>query len=528
MREYTRKYVFDKLGNIQQLKQLGTNGLTRNFTYNTGGNTLQKVETATPILIEDFTYDNCENQLTENTTRQFEWDVANRLVLFKNQIGSSEPSVIAQYLYDSAGNRVKKIVRKQGGGYEIRTYIDGIFEHFTDETDEQNTVHIMDDQSRVATIRIGDAMGDTTPAIKYELENNIYSSMVVLDNMGAIVNTQEYYPFGETSFGSYGKKCYQYIGKERDEESGLYYYGARYYSPWTARFISCDPLSAKYAQLSPYNYSDNNPVNDFDIDGMQNNNTEGSEQGGNTNTDNISKGSESITLTGRYNKDSHKEMHSKLPENPADGDSISFNYSEDNWEHEWKYSEKNSTWTGTSTYEVNGTRYESGAISSYTPENNPSQVKENSTTEKGVKGIVKTIDDVVSNKTVGDVVSGGGLLSQVVDISAYQARKETIQNTKKNIKTARKLDISVAGLKDKGSKILKKIYKTSRFIGKVLGITSAISNFSNAGKEWDKGNKGKAIWSAVKGAVDIGLSFAKMNPVVGFVAGFAWTLISFW
>jgi hypothetical protein len=42
-----------------------------------------------------------------------------------------------------------------------------------------------------------------------------------------------------------------------------------------------DLLSAKYTQLSPYNYADNNPVNDFDIDGMQNNNSESSEQGGN-------------------------------------------------------------------------------------------------------------------------------------------------------------------------------------------------------------------------------------------------------
>ena len=271
---YTRQYNYDKLGNVQQVKQLGTNGFTRDFNYISNKNKLESVEISTNSY--NYTYDNCGNQLTENTTRNFEWDAANRLILYKNQTGSSEPSVIAQYLYDSAGNRVKKIVRKQGGDYEIRTYIDGIFEHYTDETDEQNTIHIMDDQSRVATLRIGDDMGDSTPAIKYELENNIYSSTVVLDDVGAVVNTQEYYPFGETSFGSYGKKRYQYVGKERDEESGLYYYGARYYSPWIARFISCDPLSAKYAQLSPYNYADNNPINDFDIDGMQNNNSEGS------------------------------------------------------------------------------------------------------------------------------------------------------------------------------------------------------------------------------------------------------------
>src|SRR5690606_11148073 len=85
-------------------------------------------------------------------------------------------------------------------------------------------------------------------------------------------------PFGESSLRTFTKKRYRYIGREKDLESGLYYYGARYYSAWTCRFISVDPLSAKYAQLSPYNYSDNNPINDYDIDGMQNNNSEESER----------------------------------------------------------------------------------------------------------------------------------------------------------------------------------------------------------------------------------------------------------
>ena len=268
---YTRKYAYDKVGNVQQIKQLGISGFTRDFNYVSNSNKLNDIEIG--INHYNFTYDAAGNQLTENTERHFEWDAQNRLILFKNQVGSSEPSVMAQYLYDSSGNRVKKIVRKQGGDYEIRTYIDGLLEYFTDEIDEQNTVNIMDNQSRIATIRIGDDMGDPTPAVKYNLENNIYSSAVILDEVGSIVNTQEYYPFGETSFGSYAKKRYQYVGKERDEESGLYYYGARYYAPWIARFISTDPLSVLYVQLSPYNYSDNNPINDYDIDGMQNNNT---------------------------------------------------------------------------------------------------------------------------------------------------------------------------------------------------------------------------------------------------------------
>lgn len=275
---YTRNYSYDKLGNIQQIQQVGTNAFTRTYNYTSGTNKLSGVTIGANSYA--FTYDSCGNQITENVNRKFDWDTADRLLFFRDQVGTSEPTVEAQYMYDSSGQRVKKIVRKQGGLFEIRVYIDGVFEFFTDETDVQNTVHIMDDQSRVAIIRIGAAIGDPTPAIKYELVDIIGSSMVLLDNTGAEVNSQEYYLFGETSFGSYAKKRYQYVGKERDEESGLYYYGARYYSPWTCRFISVDPLAVIYAQLSPYNYADNNPINDYDIDGMQDKNTATTPTGG--------------------------------------------------------------------------------------------------------------------------------------------------------------------------------------------------------------------------------------------------------
>jgi RHS repeat-associated protein len=59
------------------------------------------------------------------------------------------------------------------------------------------------------------------------------------------------------------------VGKERDAESGLYYYGARYYAAWTCRFISVDPLADKYVHLTAYNYAGNKPIGDYDIDGMQ-------------------------------------------------------------------------------------------------------------------------------------------------------------------------------------------------------------------------------------------------------------------
>jgi RHS repeat-associated protein len=83
------------------------------------------------------------------------------------------------------------------------------------------------------------------------------------------VNREEYYPFGETCFGAFAKKRYRYVGKEKDNETGLYYYGARYYAAWTCRFVSVDPLADRYMYLTPYNYAGNKPIGDLDIDGMQ-------------------------------------------------------------------------------------------------------------------------------------------------------------------------------------------------------------------------------------------------------------------
>jgi RHS repeat-associated protein len=50
-------------------------------------------------------------------------------------------------------------------------------------------------------------------------------------------------------------KRYRYTGQERDNETGLYYYGARYFAPWLGRWMSVDPLAlARGSSLSPYAY----------------------------------------------------------------------------------------------------------------------------------------------------------------------------------------------------------------------------------------------------------------------------------
>jgi RHS repeat-associated protein len=80
-----------------------------------------------------------------------------------------------------------------------------------------------------------------------------------------------YAPFGEviTEYNAYWHNGlvpdYMFNAKELDEESGMYYYEARYYAP--PSFISRDPLFEKKPFMSPYAYARNNPVIMIDPDG---------------------------------------------------------------------------------------------------------------------------------------------------------------------------------------------------------------------------------------------------------------------
>lgn len=80
-------------------------------------------------------------------------------------------------------------------------------------------------------------------------------------------------PFGETmaeqhSYSGEYTNRYKFNGKELDEETGFYYYGARYYNPKFSIWLSVDPLAEVQPNKTPYNYCSNNPINRTDPTGM--------------------------------------------------------------------------------------------------------------------------------------------------------------------------------------------------------------------------------------------------------------------
>jgi len=89
---------------------------------------------------------------------------------------------------------------------------------------------------------------DNTPLnTRYQFGNHLGSAVLELDGQAQIISYEEYHPYGTSAY-RYGRtdteveeKRYRYSGKERDAETGLYYYGARYYAAWLGRWVSCDP-----------------------------------------------------------------------------------------------------------------------------------------------------------------------------------------------------------------------------------------------------------------------------------------------
>jgi RHS repeat-associated protein len=302
---YWETYAYDPAGNLVELKHGGARSATWTRHFGVGGQTPGQWAAEWPARLnapapwtnapgnrlthvgddavdapETHLFDENGNLTREHTERHLSWDHAGRLIGFTLQPqGSTDASIQARYLYGADGVRVKKWVRRGAGGShdESIVYVDGVFEHHRwshgQVQGENSHLHVMDRQARVAVIRVGDRHPDDGgEPVQYHLGDHLGSSAVVVGGATAtshtFVSREEYLPYGETSFGCFGRKRYRFIGQERDEESGLYQFGARYYMCWVARWSSCDPLGPADG-VNAYTYARGSPLRLRDPAGLQ-------------------------------------------------------------------------------------------------------------------------------------------------------------------------------------------------------------------------------------------------------------------
>ena len=148
------------------------------------------------------------------------------------------------YTYDGDGNRVRKSNGSTGTLYWYMTPgIVGESDLSGNLTDE----YVFFDGERVAR--------KSTNGVFYYFSDHLKTASVITDSAGNIKSESDFYPWGgELQFVNNDSNHYKFTGKERDAETALDYFGARYYSNGLGRFMTpdkpfADPASAKSTKL---------------------------------------------------------------------------------------------------------------------------------------------------------------------------------------------------------------------------------------------------------------------------------------
>ncbi len=299
VRNYTEQYMYDPVGNFEQMSHQATSGeWTRYYAYDEpsliepdkknnrlSSTSLPGDDPLGPYSAKYSYRDENGNDVHGCMTRMshlavMNWDFKDQLQMTQQQVVNIGPGERTYYVYDAAGQRVRKVTERQNGtlkeericlgGYEIFRQYNG---SGTPEL-ERETLHIMDDKQRIAlvetkTLENGAEIAAPTSLTRYQFGNHLGSASVELDKDGALISYEEYYPYGSTSYQAarsateVSLKRYRYTRMERDEESGLSYHGARYYALWLARWISPD----KFPCVNKYVYCNYNPIGLGDFDG---------------------------------------------------------------------------------------------------------------------------------------------------------------------------------------------------------------------------------------------------------------------
>ena len=106
----------------------------------------------------------------------------------------------------------------------------------------------------------------------YYHPDHLGSSNYITNLDGEVVQRIEYVSFGEVFIeerNNVWNTPYLFNAKEFDEETGMYYYGARYYEPRLSLWMSTDPLEEEYPNITTYGFCHNNPLILIDPDGMR-------------------------------------------------------------------------------------------------------------------------------------------------------------------------------------------------------------------------------------------------------------------
>ena len=302
MGRYLERYVYDAVGNFETMKHVGSDpahaGWQRDYAYGEASlievgkpsNRLTRT-TTDPLMPEIYSsggdgYDAHGNMLRMPQLQEMRWDFKDQLRMSRRQKvndadaeGEQHHGERTWYVYDASGERVRKVTELATGMVkDERIYLGGfeVFRRNGANPLVRETLHLMDDKQRVALVETrasGIEAGVPARLIRFQFGNHLGSASLELDELARTISYEEYTPYGSTSCQGLRSRAkaprrYRYTGKERDEETGLNYHGARYYASWLGRWVSADPIDIN-SGLNLFAYVRGNPANLNDPNGME-------------------------------------------------------------------------------------------------------------------------------------------------------------------------------------------------------------------------------------------------------------------
>lgn len=259
--DYTRnntpfRFSYNKIGNVTKNEESGTGS----YTYPTAGQPRPHAVTASNGTIYDY---DANGQMKLRGTQTLAYDPHNRLTKV------SENGVDVLFGYDSSGAR---LWREKGSQRTV--WIGGLYE----ERGGKTLCHVMAAGKRICTFDPGPqhiVVPNPYPGgfFQYVSGDHLQSSNVITNRVGNVVQRYQYGVYGKdihTQDPAGFQASTRFTDQVFDADTGLYYYGARYYDPQLARFIQPDtvvPNGGGSQALNRYAYSFNNPLNYTDPSG---------------------------------------------------------------------------------------------------------------------------------------------------------------------------------------------------------------------------------------------------------------------
>ncbi|MEX3777727.1 RHS repeat-associated core domain-containing protein [Pseudomonas sp. MYb118] len=273
---YSEEYDYDAGGNTLELRHLGTQPFTRRWTVDELSNRSIVLNDGDPPPDFVQAFDGNGNQRHLLRGQTLAWDTRNQLSEVSPVTRDDGEDDIELYRYGGGGKRLRKVRRSLASGRnliaEVR-YLPGLEIHLTPNGEER---HVLEVEAGRNSVRLEHWIGSPPVGIDndylvYSVSDHLRSSLLELDEQGALISDEGYRPYGERAWwithqgtkASY--KTRGYSGKQRDA-TGLIYYGFRYYAPWLLRWINPDP-AGEVDGLNLFRFVHNSPVRYFDGDG---------------------------------------------------------------------------------------------------------------------------------------------------------------------------------------------------------------------------------------------------------------------